>query len=180
MGRKEYTQSIKNLNRAIELQPEDNALLLADMYSSLAEAYNNIKEYPRSDSAFEKSLRLNHDNASVLNNYSYYLSERGLRLEAAERMSKRSLELRPGEATFLDTYGWILYKQGKYSEAKKYIEEAIHKSPNADGTLWDHLGDINYKLNNVAEAVQNWLKAKEKGTENILIDKKIKDQKLYE
>lgn len=180
LGKKEYTQSIKNLNRAIELQPEDNALLLADMYSSLAEAYNNIKEYPRSDSAFEKSLRLNHDNASVLNNYSYYLSERGLRLEAAERMSKRSLELRPGEATFLDTYGWILYKQGKYSEAKKYIEEAIHKSPNADGTLWDHLGDINYKLNNVAEAVQNWLKAKEKGTENILIDKKIKDQKLYE
>ena len=180
LGQKEYTQSIKNLNRAIELQPEDNALLLADMYSSLAEAYNNIKEYPRSDSAFEKSLRLNHDNASVLNNYSYYLSERGLRLETAERMSKRSLELRPGEATFLDTYGWILYKQGKYSEAKKYIEEAIHKSPNADGTLWDHLGDINYKLNNVAEAVQNWLKAKEKGTENILIDKKIKDQKLYE
>lgn len=180
LGQKEYTQSIKNFNRAIELQPEDNALLLADMYSSLAEAYNNIKEYPRSDSAFEKSLRLNHDNASVLNNYSYYLSERGLRLEAAERMSKRSLELRPGEATFLDTYGWILYKQGKYSEAKKYIEEAILKSQNADGTLWDHLGDINYKLNNVAEAVQNWLKAKEKGTENILIDKKIKDQKLYE
>lgn len=95
-------------------------------------------------------------------------------------MSKRSLELRPGEATFLDTYGWILYKQGKYQEAKRYVEDAIKRTPDADGTLWDHLGDINYKLNNIDEAVKQWQKAKDKGTENNLIDKKIQDRKVYE
>ncbi len=180
LNKKESVQAIKSLNRAVELQSEDNKILLADMYSSLGDAFNNVKEYTRSDSAFETSLRLHSDNPSVLNNYSYYLSMRNTRLEAAEKMSKRSLELRPGEATFLDTYGWILYKQGKYQEAKRYVEDAIKRTPDADGTLWDHLGDINYKLNNIDEAVKQWQKAKDKGTENNLIDKKIQDRKVYE
>ncbi len=180
LNKKEYTQSIKSLNRAIELQPEDNVVLLGDMYSSLGDAYNSIKEYNRSDEAYDKALGLNKDNASVLNNYSYYLSLRGTRLDDAEKMSKRSLELRPGEATFLDTYGWVLYKQGKYSDAKKYIEDALKANPDADGTLYDHLGDIHYKLKNVDEAVENWKLAKEKGTDNTFIDKKIQDRKIYE
>lgn len=180
LSKKESVQAIKSLNRAIELQSEDNKILLADMYSSLGDAFNNVKEYTRSDSAFETSLRLHSDNPSVLNNYSYYLSMRNTRLEAAEKMSKRSLELRPGEATFLDTYGWILYKQGKYQEAKRYVEDAIKGTADTDGTLWDHLGDINYKLNNIDEAVKQWQKAKDKGTENNLIDKKIQDRKVYE
>ncbi|HTN44897.1 MAG TPA: tetratricopeptide repeat protein [Flavipsychrobacter sp.] len=178
--KKDYAQTVKSMNRAIELQPEDNKLLLADMYSSLGDAYNFLKDFPNSDSAYDKALSLNKDNASVLNNYSYYLSVRGTRLEDAEKMSKRSLELRPGEATFLDTYGWVLYKLRKFKEAKKYIEDAIKANPAADGTLWDHLGDINYRLNNVDEAVQNWKTAKEKGTDNTTIDKKIQDRKIYE
>jgi len=180
LNQKKFTNAVKSLNAAIEFQPEDNTLLLADMYSSLGDAYNFLKEYTRSDSAYEKSLHINKDNPSVLNNYSYYLSLRDTRLEEAEKMSKRSLELRPGEATFLDTYGWVLYKQGKYTDAKKYIEEALKVNPNADGTLYDHLGDIHYKLKEVEKAVENWKLAKEKGTDNTFIDKKIQEKKLYE
>lgn len=82
LNKKESVQAIKSLNRAVELQSEDNKILLADMYSSLGDAFNNVKEYTRSDSAFETSLRLHSDNPSVLNNYSYYLSMRNTRLEA--------------------------------------------------------------------------------------------------
>ncbi|RYZ23415.1 MAG: tetratricopeptide repeat protein, partial [Sphingobacteriales bacterium] len=103
--KKVYPEAIKSITRAIDLQPEEGRDLLADMYSSLGEIYNAAKEYTKSDSSYEKSIALNPDNASVLNNYSYYLSVRGQRLNDAERMSKKSLELRPGEATFLDTYG---------------------------------------------------------------------------
>ena len=179
-NKKDYPAAVRSMNRAIELQPEDSKELLADMYSSLGDIYNASKEYTLSDSAYEQSLRLNPDNASVLNNYSYYLSLRGKRLDEAERMSKKSLELRPGEATFLDTYGWILYKQGKYAEARKYIEDALKANPNADGTLWEHLGDIHFRMNDVDKAVEHWIRAKEKGTDNPLIDKKIQDKKLYE
>ena len=179
-NKKSYPAAIKSINRAIDLQPEDNAALLSDMYSSLGDIYNTTKDHKQSDSSYEKSLRLNPKNPTVLNNYAYYLSERGIRLDDAEKMSKESLELRPGEATFLDTYGWILYKQGKYEGAKKYIEDALKANPEADGTLWEHLGDIYFKLGDADKAVENWKKAKEKGTENTQIDKKIQDRKIYE
>ncbi|RYZ54737.1 MAG: tetratricopeptide repeat protein [Sphingobacteriales bacterium] len=179
-NKKVYPAAIKSINRAIDLQPEESRDLLSDMYSSLGEIYNATKEYKLSDSAYEKSLRLNPDNASVLNNYSYYLSLREQRLEDAARMSLKSLQIRPGEATFLDTYGWILYKQGKYHDARKYIEDALKANPDADGTLWEHLGDVYFRLNDVSKAVEYWKTAKEKGTENTEIDKKIQDRKLYD
>lgn len=180
-NKREYKTAIKSINRAVDMQPDDNGELLAEMYSTLGDIYFLIKENTLCDSSYEKAMRADPKNASVLNNYAYYLSVRGARLEDAERMSKQSLELRPDEATFLDTYGWILYKEGKYEKAKEYIQQAVDKSgPNADGTLLDHLGDVYYKLKNTEKAVEYWRKAKEKGADNNLIDKKIQDQKLYE
>lgn len=158
---KEFKKAANALQRAIDLQPEDNKALLADMYSMLADAYYNDKDYEQSDENFEKALSLNKDNSSVLNNYSYYLSVRGVRLDDAERMSKRSLELSPDQPTFLDTYGWIMYKQGKYKEAIEYIKKAIDADPaNADATLWEHLGDAYQKQGNTQKAIECWQKAK--------------------
>ena len=179
-NKKNYTSAINSMNRAVDLQPDDNPQALSDMYSTLGDVYNAAGNHKESDESFDKAIQLNPKNATVLNNYAYYLSLRGERLSDAEKMSKRSLELRPGEATFLDTYGWILYKQGKFKEAKTYIEDALKANPEADGTLWDHLGDILYKLNDVNYAVELWKTAKEKGTDNPQIDKKIQERKLYE
>lgn len=179
--KKDYSKAINAMERAVDMMPEENKGDLAGMYSMLADAYYNMKDYEASDEYFEKSLKLAPDNASTLNNYAYYLSERGVRLEEAEKMSKRSLELSPELPTFLDTYGWILYKQGNYKKAKEYIEKAIQKEEQAaSGTLWDHLGDANYHLGNKDEALENWKKAKELNADNPKLDKKIADKKLYE
>ncbi len=178
--KKEYTTAIKSISRAIDLQPEENGGFLAEMYGLLGEIQNVTGNHDASDASYEKSLKLNPNNASVLNNYAYYLSVRGLRLSDAEKMSRKSLEIRPDESTFLDTYGWILFKQGNYSKAKEYIEKAADLNPSSDGTLLDHLGDIHYKLNDKEKAVELWKKAREKGTDNPHIDKKINDRKLYE
>ena len=178
--KKNYPTAITAINRAIDLQPEESKALLSDMFSTLGDIYNATNEYVLSDTCLEKALRLNPENPSVLNNYAYYLSVRGVRLGDAERMSKKSLEIRPGEATFLDTYGWIYYKEGDYQDAKKFIEDAIKADKDADGTVWEHLGDVSFKLNDINKAVDCWKKAKEKGTENKNIDKKIQERKLYE
>ncbi len=179
--KKDYQKAVNAIERAADMMPEENKGELAGMYGMLADAYYNLKDYEASDGYFEKSLKLAPDNPTTLNNYAYYLSERGERLNDAERMSKRSLELAPELPTFLDTYGWILYKQGNYKKAKEYIEKAIQKEEEgASGTLWDHLGDANYQLGNRDEALGNWKKAKELGADNPNLDKKIADNKLYE
>lgn len=181
MNKKDYAKAVKAINRGIDMQPDDNKGQLAQMYTTLGDVYNYMKNYTASDSSYDYALKLDPMNATVLNNYAYYLSVRGSRLADAEQMSKKSLELRKDEPTFLDTYGWILYKQGKYKDAQEYIQKAIDANgENADGTLWEHLGDIYYKQGNIDKAVECWTKAKEKGTENADIDKKIKDRKLYE
>lgn len=180
-GKKNYDKAISSLERAIDMTPEENKAEIASMYGTLADVYNSKREYKLSDETFEKSLALDPDNASTLNNYAYYLSERNARLDEAEKMSKRSLTLMPDLPTFLDTYGWILYKKGKYKEAREYIEKAIAKEEEkASGTLWEHLGDIHYKLNDTNKALECWQKAKQLGADSEHIDKKIAEKKLYE
>lgn len=181
MNKNNYSSASKAILRAIDLQPDNETERLAQMYSTLGDVYYSNKEYSLSDEAFEKALSFDPNDASVLNNYSYYLSERGIKLDVAEKMSKKSLELRPGEATFLDTYAWILYKKGNYKDAKIYILKAIEAAKNInDGTLYEHMGDIVYKLNEKDKAIENWKKAKEKGSDGKYLDKKISESKLYE
>ena len=127
------------------------------------------------------ALRLNPRDATALNNYAYYLSLRNARLNDAAKMSKESLKIRPNEGTFLDTYGWILYQQGNYREALEYIRKAVDANPNeADPTLWEHLGAVQYKMGDKDAAIVSWKKAKERGSENVHIDKMIAERKLYE
>ena len=176
---KQYDSAINYFNNTIALQTRNTANLLPEILVSLGDAYNSAGKFKLSDSCYREALSIQPDNAMALNNFSYYLSERGENLDEAEKMSAKSLKLRPDEATFLDTYGWILYKQGKYAEAKKYIRQAIDKTNNeADGTLWEHLGDIEYKLGNIQQAIIHWQKAKEKGDASEALIQKLKEQKL--
>jgi tetratricopeptide (TPR) repeat protein len=181
VNKKEFAKGIESIATAIDFQPKDNKGLLAEMYGSLGDAYNSNREYTKADKNFEEALSFAPDNATILNNYAYYLSVRKERLADAEKFSARSLQIRPGEATFLDTYGWIFYQQGKYERAKELIQQAIDKNGNdADATLYEHLGDVYFKLNNLDKALQNWKLAKQKDPVNEQLDLKIKNKKLYE
>ncbi|MCW3123269.1 MAG: tetratricopeptide repeat protein [Flavipsychrobacter sp.] len=181
INKKEYPAAIKAINRAIDMQPENDKEAVAIMLSTLADIYHSNKQDDLSDQTFEKALKLAPNDASLLNNYSYYLSERGKKLDEAEKMSKHSLELKPGEAIFLDTYGWILYKKGDYAKAKEYIQKAIDLAGvKADATVYDHIGDVWYKLNNKDKAIESWKISKQKGGDSPQLDKKISEGKLYE
>ncbi len=180
-NKNEFPAAIKSMKKAIELQPESDTEMLGNMYGELGSIYHASKQDDLSDQTFDKALKIIPNDPTLLNNYSYFLSERGKRLDDAAKMSQRSLDLMPGQATFLDTYGWIMYQKGDYQKAKEYIEKAIQMAGlAADATLYDHLGNIYFKLNNIVKAVENWKKSKEKGNDNPNIDKKISEEKLYE
>ena len=180
-NKKEYPQATKALNRAVDMMPDTNPQGQAAIYAMLGDVYNLTKQYQLSDQSFAKALEHEPNDATVLNNYAYYLSERGERLDSARSMSEHSLRIRPNETTFLDTYGWIYYKKGDYNKAREAIETAVtNGNKKADATIYDHLGNIYFKLNNKAKAIENWNIAKDMGDENPLLDKKISEGKLYE
>lgn len=158
------------------LHCEKNNMLKGQYHALLGEAWNALGNYRQSDTAYTEALRLQPGDAMTLNNYAYYLSVRGERLEEAEKMSKKSLQLIPGTTSFLDTYGWILYRQGRYAEAQKYILQAIESGGQDDGTIFEHLGDVYEKLGDKIKAKECWKKANEKGEDNPALRKKIEHE----
>lgn len=146
----------------------------------MGEAYYRLNRFSESDNAFENALRKNPNDATILNNYSYYLSERGEKLEKAAEMSAKSNNLQSGQPSFLDTYGWILYKQAKYAEAKEWLKKAIDSGGNSNSTILEHYGDALYKLDEKENALMYWKKAEENGGKSEFLKKKIADKKLYE
>jgi len=158
----------------------NNDALLEQFYSTLGDTYNELENYDASYTAYDKALSLNPENSIVLNNYAYYLALRSTKLDKAAKMAKKAVEIEPYNENNLDTYAWVLYKQGKYDEALEWIKKAYDNGGDSSGVVCEHYGDIYYKLDQPEEAMKYWKQAKEKKDYSKLLDKKIKDGKLYE
>ena len=177
---KKYSDAVSTLNSGVKMVV-DNKGLESQFYASLGDAYNEMKNYPKSDENYDKALEINPKDATVLNNYAYYLSVRGEELEKAERMSRSSNELEPTSASYQDTYGWIMYKQGKYSDAKIWIEKALSNGSDSSATVLEHYGDVLFRMGDNLKALEYWQKAKaagEGGSE--FLEKKILEKKIFE
>lgn len=158
----------------------DNKPLEAQFWGLLGDTYNTVKDFAKSDEAYGKAIAINDSDAGVLNNWAYYLSVRGEKLEKAEEMSRKSNDLAPGTATYMDTYAWILYKEGKYDKAREWQEKALEANRSGEGVLLEHYGDILYKLGDAAGALEQWKKAKAAGGASELIDRKVNEGVLVE
>lgn len=91
---------------------------------------------------YKKALKLNPENATVLNNWAYQLCTHNGNLEQALEMSTKACEMEPTNATYLDTKAWILHLMGRTSEAKELMRQAISLDSSGDSTLLLHYGDI--------------------------------------
>jgi tetratricopeptide (TPR) repeat protein len=178
LRKRNYEESIAAFEQAKKLS-YSKAALVSEINGMLGDAYNAIKDYAKSDKAFEDALAFNPNNNAVLNNYSYYLSMRKENLEKAEKMSATLIKNNPDNPTFLDTHGWVLYVRQKYKEARKIIERAI-STGKANATHFEHYGDILFQLGDVDEAVTQWEKARGLNAKSEILNKKITNRKIYE
>lgn len=176
---KELEKAVKSYLKG-EKMTADNDKLRGQFWANLGDVYHSLNKVTESDSAYDRSLKLDPENAYVLNNYSYYLSLRKANLEKAKQMSAYSNKLDPDNSSFLDTYAWILFQLNDFTGAKEWQEKAMKADDGQSGTILEHYGDILFKLGSTEEAVKYWKQAKEKGTDSISIDKKIAQGKYIE
>jgi len=169
-----FEEAVDILNSGKNLVVDDNQIL-AQFYSSLGDAYHSLEAHAESDSAYEMALKLEPANVVVLNNYAYYLSIRGAKLDKAEAMAKKANDLSPNVASFQDTYGWVLYKKENYKNALFWIEEALKNGGGEDPVVHEHRGDVFIKLNNPEEAVKSWKKALDFGGDPNVLNIKIEE-----
>ena len=157
----------------------NNAELLGQFDAQLGDAYHELREYEKSDAAYEAALAGDANNVQVLNNYSYFLSLRGVKLDRAKQMSGKVVKQFPDSDTYVDTYAWVLYKQKDYAGARASLERVMPTTK--DASVIEHYGDILYQLGEKDKALAEWQRArKADGPASDLLDRKLKDRKLYE
>jgi tetratricopeptide (TPR) repeat protein len=135
----------------------DNAL------SFLGDIYFSINKSKKAFAYYEKALKINPQNATVLNNYAYYLClAKSKHLDKAHTMSSKAVELENNNPSFLDTYAYILFLQGKYAEAKKIFRKALAFGGDESAVVLDHYADTLDKLGERAIAEIYWSQALDK------------------
>lgn len=171
--------AIETLKNGYNLTDDDINLKI-QFIMQLAETYHKNKDNNKSDSTFDKLLKIDPTNKIILNNYSYYLSVRGDSLQKAEKMSKTCIELDPLNYTYLDTYAWVLYRLNKFNEARIYIEKAISNGGGKDAVIVEHYGDILFKTGDKEKAIDQWNIAYKTGKGSKYLEQKIKEKNLIE
>jgi tetratricopeptide (TPR) repeat protein len=143
-------RAIVELQRAVSIDER-----YVDAWLQLGLLYSSSGQTLLSDSAYERVLVLDPDNALVNNNYAYSFSERKINLDRAEKMTLIALKSEPKNPSYLDTMGWVYYQQGKYDKALDYISQAIENG-DSGATIHEHLGDVYQQLGNMPKAVEAW------------------------
>lgn len=148
---------------------------MSEFDAFLGDIYHQQGEDTKAFDAYDRTLRNNPDNALVLNNYAYYLSLRGERLEEALEMAIRANELEPDNVYYTDTYAWVLYKLGRYKEAEKMMKKCLGLEKDPSGANLEHYGDILFILGKTDEAKTYWNKAKQAGGYSNDLERKLKE-----
>ncbi len=161
------------------LMARKNPRLQFDLYARLGGVYHRMGKHTLSDTNMDKALQLNPKDFNLLNNYSFYLAERGVQLEKAKKMSALANELRPNQSQFQDTYGWILYQMKEYESAREWLIKAIDNGGNSNPGILEHYGDILFQIGKTEAAIVEWQKALEqKGGKDEGLQEKIRSRQL--
>ncbi|MCK5739772.1 tetratricopeptide repeat protein, partial [bacterium] len=141
-----HALAIPALIKAIELDPEN-----ARAMWTVAASYDEVRNFTASEKYYEKALKLRPNDPLILNNYSYSLSTRSIRLNQALDMVSRAVQLEPENGAYLDTIGWVYYQLGEFEKALQYIQEALfHQGESAE--VYDHLGCVYQELDELERA----------------------------
>ena len=154
--------------------------IVSDFYAVMGDLLYQKGRHNEAFAAYDSCLQWKDDNVGCLNNYAYYLSLEGQRLDEAEQMSFRTIKAEPENPTYIDTYAWILFRQQRYSEARIYMDQALQfcdslEQQSAD--IFEHAGDINAMCGDTEKAVDMWIRAQELAPDNNLLARKIKKKK---
>jgi tetratricopeptide (TPR) repeat protein len=168
----EYQQLVDNF-KDVSMEDFSTVEYASQSKMLVAEGFYRLGEHQQSDSIFEALISEEPENYMVLNNYSFYLAERGEKLDMARQWSLHTIVNNPENATFLDTYAWILFRMQEYEEAERYILEALNKGGSNDPEINEHAGDIQAALSSFEIAKSYYEKAILLGGERTRIEEKI-------
>ncbi len=145
-----------------------NALIQASL------SLDRAGDVRRARQTLETLRRENPDNAEIANSLGYFLAEKNLELDEAERLVAQALETDPGNGAYLDSMGWVRYRQGRLAEAFDYLIRAVNVLPD-DPVILEHLGIVLRDQGQAAEAADMFRRAKGLGGDAIRLEELLRE-----
>ncbi len=126
----------------------------------LAVLYAMSGQFDDSFSIYDRLLAQDPSRIDLMNNYGYFLSLRGVRLNKAQTLIESALRKEPENAAYLDSMAWVHHLQGEHEKALMYMERALGDD-STDPEQNEHMGDILAALGRMEEARRHWSVAME-------------------
>ena len=151
---KKYDEAIIYYTQLIEIF-DDNSEIKQDLLYRRGGTYERMKEYSKSDKDLQDSLKIDPDDAYVLNYLAYSWLERNFKIEEAIKMLETAYELESNDPYIIDSIGWAYFLTNDYKKAEKFLKRAVELMPD-DSIVNDHYGDILWKLDRKIQARYFW------------------------
>lgn len=148
--------AVQALQKARETLP-DNIVVL----STLALVLDSSNRKPEAKQVYEATLKMDPNNAVVLNNLAFLLAESGGDLDDALTKAQRAKQLSPNLNEISDTLGWIYLKKNLSQNAIEIFKDLVTKQPNQStyhfhlGMAYSQQGDKTRSLEQLREALKN-------------------------
>ncbi len=142
-----YTQILNTL--------DDNSDIKSDILYRRGGSFERIGQYKKADEDLLLSLKLNPDDAYVLNYLAYSWLERNYKIDEAIEMLETAYSIKSEDPYIIDSIGWAYYLINDFTKAEKFLKRAVELMPD-DPIVNDHYGDILWKLNRKIQARYFW------------------------
>jgi tetratricopeptide (TPR) repeat protein len=173
-----YTEALNAAEIGKELVINDPALE-SEFYAQMGESYFMQKNFKQGIVWFEKAIATDPTNLLAKNNYAMNLAISKTDVETANELVQQLLTAAPNNAAFMATKGLVELQKKNYTEALSILKKVNELQPN-EANYVEYLGDAAFFSGEVTLAVENWKKAKNLGSKNKTLDKKITDRKYVD
>jgi len=175
LERENFDEAAEAISKAVLYRPDAKTL-----YILQGIIYDRMGDFDKASNAYQTGIDVqSRDNSALptlLNNYSYLLSENNRDLHKALEMVQQAIREEPENSSFLDTFGWVHFKLGNLEQALTNIRKSVGKDP-GNAEVLDHLGDVYLKMGNVELAIKSWQNALKNDKENESIKEKLNKYK---
>lgn len=150
---KNSSGAVQILEKASRQFPNDE-----QVHYYLGGLYDRLGEVDKSLRQMELILSFNPKNVEALNYLGYTWTQKGIRLNDAEKVLRQALGLNPKNGYIQDSWGWYLLTRGRVKEAIVELEKAAKMKPN-EPTILEHLGDAYLRSNLREKALTQYMDA---------------------
>ena len=151
---KNYEEAIDYYSKIIDAL-DDNSLIKSDILYRRGGSYERIGKYEYSDKDLLNALKIDPDDAYILNYLAYSWLERDYKINEAIKMLEKAYKLKNDDPYIIDSIGWAYYLIDDFLKAEKFLKRAVELMPN-DPIVSDHYGDILWKLGRKIQARYFW------------------------